>query len=348
MKKLPMTAFIASASMIFGISSQAQAESIEATIAVAPPDYVNAAAEAFKSYVESATDGEIEVRIVLHDALGGDREAIDQMRLGELEFNFAGGGGLAGVLPDVQMYNWPFLFPNRSVFYELMLDEDYATFVREWFLDKSGGTLRFFTGGENSLRHFYSTRGPVFTPSDMEDLSIDMRTRELRLDQDLFAALGASSIVALSAPERYEALQTGLIHATEGGLASAQAAGLMEVLEHVTLTGHAYDYFMLMGNQEFYDSLEPAHQQAIDEAAQLMAWVNNGYAIAEENQVLVEIQEMGIEVAVPNAEQLEEWQSVASPVAEDVMAELVDEEFIEVTQEAIERVSTRIDNRKTQ
>lgn len=347
MKKLPISAFVASVSLALGLGSQAQANTIEATIAVAPPDYVNAAAQAFKSYVESATDGEISVRIVLHDALGGDRQAIDQMRLGELEFNFSGGGGLAGVLPDVQMYNWPFLFPNRSVFYELMFDDEYAAFVRDWFLERSGNTLRFFTGGENSLRHFYSTKGPVFTPSDMAELGIDMRTRELRLDQDLFAALGASSIVALSAPERYEALQTGLIHATEGGLASAQAAGLMEVLEHVTLTGHAYDYFMLIGNQEFYDSLEPDHQQAIDEAAQLMVWVNNGYSIVEENKVMADIQEMGIQIAVPTAAQLQEWQDVAQPVAEEVMGELVDAEFIRVTQDAIERVTSGIENRKT-
>lgn len=319
----------------------------DVTLAVAPPDYTQKAGKAFKDYIEQATGGEITVRVVLHDALGSDRDATEQLRLGELEFNLAGGSGLAGVIPEVQAYNYPFLFPNRSVFYELVQDEDYVKYVTNYFLEKSGNTIRFLGGGENSIRNLYLTRGPVAVPSDLTEHGIKIRTREMRLDQDLFSALGAASVVALPAPERYTALSTGLIDATEGGIASAWAAGLIEVSQYVTLTGHAYDYFMLVANNDFYEGLSPEHQAAVREAARTAMWVLNGFAIIEEAEVLAQIIESGATVTIPTPDQLAQWRDIARPVADEVMPTLVEQEFIDTTVEAIERVSAEVEGRLT-
>lgn len=340
LKKL-ILAVAAAATMAVGDTAVA----LEAKLALAPPNYTQEAGRAFKNYLEKATNGEITVRIVLHDALGGDRAATDQLRLGELEFNLAGGGGLAGAIPDVQAFNFPFLFPNRSTFYELLLDEEFGNYLTRHFLESSGDTIRFLAGGENSIRNLYLTRGPVRVPSDLTDLAIKIRSRELRLDQAMFKALGAASVVALPGSERYTALQTGLIDATEGGIASAWSAGLIEVSKHVTLTGHAYDYFMLVANNDFYEGLSPEHQSAVREAARVAMWVNNGYAILEEADVLEKMVESGATVTIPTPEELAQWRDTARPVAEEVMRTLVDDEFISTTFAAIDRIAASVDAR---
>lgn len=321
---------------------------IQATIAVAPPDYTHLAAEAFSAYVAAATDGQIQISTVVHDALGGDQEATDQLAIGELEFNLAGGGGLAHVIPDVQVYNWPFLFANRSEFYELMMEEQYVEDITAHFLEQTNDEIRFLAAGENSIRHLYITEGPIRVPQDLTDYGISMRTRELPLDQRLFQELGVAEVVALPAPERYSALQTGLIDATEGGLASAWAAGLLEVQEHVTLTGHAYDYFTLVANNDFYESLTSDQQLAIQEGARVAMWVNNGHAITEEQDVVNLMLEEGVQIYTPTPGELAQWQEIANRVGEEVMPDLVSQDFIDLTMDALERVKARLAQRSGQ
>lgn len=319
----------------------------QTVVRIAVPETENdrIAAEAFKAHVESATDDELQVQIIIHGSIGGARSATDQMRLGELQFNFADAGGYSGVLPDVQIYSWPFLFSNRSVFYELMMDSEYVQEIHGVVNDRTGGAIRFLGAAENSIRHIYTTRGPIRTPADLAVHSIKMRTRELRLDQELFAALGSPQIVALPAPERYTALQTGLIDGTEGGLESALTAGLLEVSQYVTLTGHAYDYFFLFANGEFYDSLTDDQRAAVDEASRLMIWVANGHKIVGEAEVLTRIRADGINVHVPTPGELAQWQEIARPVGERVISEVVAPNFRDATLEAIERINAQLSER---
>lgn len=322
-----------------------QAEAVEATIAVAEAETARIAAGAFETYVEAASDGEIQVNIVIHEAIGGARAATDQLRVGELQFNFADAPGFVGIIPELQTYSWPFLFPNRSVFYELMSDAEYVADLQAVIEERSNGTLRFFGAGENSIRNLYTTRGPVRVPEDLTEHAIKMRTRELVLDQELFAALGAPAVVALPAPERYTGLQTGLIDGTDGGLESAWVAGLLEVAEYVTLTGHAYDYFFLLGDRAFYDELSPDMQAVIDEGARLMTWVNNGRGIVAEQAVQQEMLDAGINIYVPTPSELAEWRALAEPVGRRVIQENVDEAFVETTLDAITRIESELEQR---
>lgn len=327
------------------LATSAAMSQTEVRIAIPETQNDRIAAEAFKAHVESATDDELQVQIIIHGAVGGARSATDQLRLGELQLNFADAGGYSGVLPDMQVYSWPFLFSSRSVFYELMMDAEYVDDIHALVREKTGDSLQFLGAAENSIRHIYTTRGPIRTPDDLKAHSIKMRTRELQLDQQLFAALGSPQIVALPAPERYTALQTGLIDGTEGGLESALTAGLLEVSDYVTLTGHAYDYFFLFANGEFYNGLSEDQKAAVDEASRLMVWVANGHKIVGEAEVLNKIRADGINVHVPTPSELAQWQEIARPVGESVVSQVVGADFRDATLEAIDRVSNELNMR---
>lgn len=339
------TALSIGAAVGMALFGSVQARAVEATIAVAEAETARTAANAFKEHVEAATAGEVQINVVIHEAIGGARAATDQMRVGELQFNFADAPGYVGIIPHLQIYSWPFLFPNRSVFYELMMDAEYVSALQDVVSENSGGTLRFFGAGENSIRNLYTTRGPIAVPSDLAEHAIKMRTRELRLDQELFADLGAPAVVALPAPERYTGLQTGLIDGTDGGLESAWVAGLLEVAKFVSLTGHAYDYFFLIGDAAFYESLTPDQQAAIDEGARLMMWVNHGHGITTEQAVITTMREAGVNVYIPTASELEQWRELAEPVGRRVIEEEVPANFIERTLAAIDRIRSNLDSR---
>jgi TRAP-type C4-dicarboxylate transport system substrate-binding protein len=326
------------------LAGAASAQTFEATFAHAHQFYAVAGAEAFKAHVEAATGGDVQINLIRHGALGVDDRAItDQLRLGELEFNVPGAGGVAGVFPQAQVYSWPFLFTNRNVFWMLPNDPDHFEYVRDEMLESSGGTIRLLGLSENSVRHLYTTRGPIQVPEDLATHAIKMRTQPVPMHQRVFEALGSASIVAVSAPERYTALQTGLIDGLEGGLASAWDAGLMEVADYVSLTGHMYEYLWWMVNDDFYQSLPVEYQEAIDEAALIGVTVTNAASFQDSEEALAKMAEAGKTIYVPTAAELAEWQAVAEPVGREFIEQEVSQEFIDQTLEAIERTRERVE-----
>ncbi|WP_164730567.1 TRAP transporter substrate-binding protein [Pelagibacterium montanilacus] len=329
------------------VAGPALAQTYEATFGHPHQNYATQAAEAFKAHVESATGGDFVVNLTPHGALGsGDREITDQLRLGELEFHLPGAGGVAGVYPESQTHSWPFLFTERSVFWDLPNDPEYFAATRDGLLEATGGTVRLLSLMENSIRHMYTTRGPIRVPSDLEEHAIKMRTQTVPMHQEVFSALGAASIVSTGAPERYSAMQSGLIDGLEGGLASVWDAGLMEVADHVTLTGHMYEYLWLLTNDEFYQSLPAEYQQAVDEAAVIAATVNNAVSFQDSNNALALMYDADKEVYVPTAAELEEWQAIAEPVGREFIEQEVSSDYIEATLAALERTRERVAERK--
>lgn len=346
MRKLCKVLALAAGAAIAAGSSTAQ--TYEATFGHPQQNYATKAAEAFKEYVESATAGDLVINLVPHGALGGnDREITDQLRLGELEFNLPGAGGVAGVFPHAQTHSWPFLFAERSVFWELPNDPEYFALTRSEMLASTGGTVRLLALMENSIRHIYTTRGPIQVPGDLTANSIKMRTQTVPMHQELFTALGSASVVSTGAAERYTAMQSGLIDGLEGGLASAWDAGLMEVADHVTLTGHMYEYLWLLTNDEFYQSLPLEYRQAIDEGAMMATGVNNAVSYQDTTTALKKMIDAGKSVYVPTAADLAEWQAIAVPVGRAYIEQEIPATYVEATVQALERTQARVAARKS-
>lgn len=343
MTQSKLLATVAVTAMLGMGGSAAMAQTYTATFGHPHQNYGAQAAAAFKAHVESATGGDLKINLVRHGALSGDdREITNQLRLGELEFNLPGAGGVAGVFPEAQTHSWPFLFTDRIVFWELPKDPEYFQLTRDMMLESSSGTIRLLTLMENSVRHLYTTKGPIRTPADMQAHGIKMRTQAVPMHQEVFTALGASQIVAVGAPERYGALQSGLIDGLEGGLASAWDAGLMEVADYVSLTGHMYEYLWLMVNEDFYQSLPLEHQQAVDEAAGIAATVSNALAFMDSDAAIQKMIEAGDQVYQPTPAELAEWQELAEPVGRSFLEKEVSPDYIEATLAAIERTKERV------
>jgi TRAP-type C4-dicarboxylate transport system substrate-binding protein len=299
------------------------------------------AMEAFKHYVEVATDGDMVITITTMEALGGDdREVVDQTRLGELEFNASvTGGAFAGVFPSVSVWNWPFMFPGRHVSWSLFQDPEYRRVVDQLVYEQSGGTLRWLGAAENSIRNLYSTHGPIRTPSDLAEFGTKIRTMQIPMHQEVWAQMGAGAVVALPTPERYTAKQTGMIDATEGGLMSAWNAGLLEVSDYVTLTGHMYDFHSYVVNADFFDSLPADYQQAVTGAAIIATRIQDAYAYGADAEALQLILDDGNTVYEPTAAEVEQWRAAAEPVARRFIEETANTEFIDATLAAVDRIA---------
>ena len=308
---------------------------IEAQIAHSPNPGGTAGAQAFKEYVEAATDGRFTINPISYDALGSVREVTDQVRLGEMEFHAPGTVGLVGVWPDLQMVNMPFLFTDRQAFWQVMQDEEYVGYIRGAIDEASNGTIRYLGAAENSVRNLY-TNSEVQVPADMEGLMI--RVQEAPIMQAVWGGLGAGEVVAMSGSERNAAVQAGTLDAIEGSFGGAWGGGNLAVLGHATLTGHVYDYMHYMVSSDFYDSLPAEYQQAVDERIAVAVDAHNQAAFENEAASIAEAEAADVWVYQPTADELAIWQEQAVAVGEEFLREVVSEEFYDLTFDVVERV----------
>lgn len=309
---------------------------VEMTYAHSENPSSTVAAKAFKRIVEGRSGGDIKVNLVIHGALGSDRDVVDQLSLGELDMYVVGVHGLSAVAPNFQFFDAPYLFTNRREFYALMQDDEFVDFVDEYLMEASNGTIRFMGAAENSVRNLYTKAGPIKSPEDLGQLKLRVSPGPLNIA--LWEALGVGSVVGLSGSERNQALQSGIIDAVEGSLSGAMGNGHLDVLDHVALTGHSYSYMAYLFNAEFYDSLTEDQQMVIDEGVALSVPIHNGAAITLEHAALDQAAEEGNEVTVLTDAELNAWKDIAYPVGQEFIAEELDQDFVERASAALENV----------
>lgn len=295
------------------------------------------AAEAFKALVEGQSAGEIEVNLVIHSTLGGDRDVVDQMRLGELEFYVVGIHGLSAIAPNVQMFDAPYLFANRNEFYALMRDQELVDYVRDHILERSGNTIRFLGAAENSVRNLYSAHGPIRLPSDLGPVKLRVPPGPLNIA--LWQGLGIGSVVGLSGAERNQGLQTGIIDATEGSLSGTVRGG--RLVGHITMTGHSFSYMAYIMNEDFWQGLSDDQRDIITAASELSIIIQNGASMTAELEGLSEAAAAGEQISILSPAESAVWQQTAFPIGQKFIAENLDADFAEKVQSAIDAIRAR-------
>lgn len=322
-------AAVGTASLFLASSAIAQ---VEMTYAHSENPSSVVAAEAFKAMVEGQSAGEIEVNLVIHGTLGSDRDVVDQMRLGELEFYVAGIHGLSAIAPNVQMFDAPYLFANRNEFYALMQDEDLVGYVRDHILEQSGNTIRFLGAAENSVRNIYSRHGPIRLPSDLGPVKLRVPPGPLNIA--VWQGLGIGSVVGLSGSERNQGLQTGIIDATEGSLSGTVRGG--RLVGHITMTGHSFSYMAYLVNEEFWQSLTDEQRDIIEAASELSITIQNGAAMTAELDALEQAAADGEQISILSPAEAAVWQQTAFPIGQQFIEENLDADFAARVQSSID------------
>lgn len=283
------------------------------SVAVHPLEYYREGPMAMMEYVERESGGRITFETFQFPELGSDAEITEMVSIGEIHMGTAlADAGVGTMMPSAQALTLPFLFPSVDVFVELM-DGPFFDEMAQVMYEESGGTIRILAAMKSSRRHLYSTKGPVRRPQDLADHAITMRVMPSPLHVSLWEGLGTSA-VSLPAAERYTALQTGMIDATEGGLMSAWQAGLMEVQEYVTLTNHAFGTGFIFINEEFFQSLPQDLQQILIDGAWVAAAYDNENIPKHSEEAMRLMIEAGIQIIELTPDEHREWQEIAQPI----------------------------------
>ena len=194
-------------------------------------------------------------------AYGNQKAA--QVQAGTLEMASITTAVMGNYVPQVQVMDLPFVFPNRKTAYAVIDDEAWQKKLFS-YLPKKGFVGIGWT--ENEFRDINNKVRDIRTPADVKGLKI--RVMNSPVYMDTFKQLGASP-VGIPFPELYNALQQGVIDAQENPLLTSILIKATEVAKFVTNTDHILTECMIIINPEVWGKLSDKQKKIFREAAKV-------------------------------------------------------------------------------
>lgn len=248
-----------------------------------------AGAKAFKDELERLSPGRFKIQLYPAAALGGEREMVESLQLGNLQIAVTGTAVIGNFVPDLMVLDMPFMFRD-STHARAVLDGVVGQDLLAKFKPRGLVGLAF---GEIGFRQITTTKRIVTTPDTMKGLKI--RTMENPVHLAAFRALGAQP-TPMSWAEVVTSLQQGTIDAQENPLSIIVASKLWETQKHLTLSKHAFTAIAFTMSPSVFDNLLPADQENIRKAAIVGRTANRQYVDEVEKAGVEEVRKHGMQV----------------------------------------------------
>ncbi len=245
------------------------------------------AMEKFKKDVEAKTNGKVEIELYHSGQLGNERELIEQVMYGAVDFIVSASAPWANFVPDMMAFDLPFLFRDRPHAYAV-LDGPIGQKIGSKLSDEG---LLFLGFWENGFRHASNSTRPVKTPADLKGLKIRLMENPIHLAT--FSALGALP-TPMAWPEVFTALQQGTIDGLENSPVIYITANLFEVQKHISLTGHFYSPSVFTANEANFKALPADIQKIILECAEDAKQFERKYHEESDDEYLAQMRAKGM------------------------------------------------------
>jgi len=228
-------------------------------------DYpVSIAMESFMAEVGASTDGAVTGKIYHNGVLGNQPDAIEQIRLGIIDFGTFSLGPMGQSVPETNVVSLPFIFKSVPQMYRLM-DGAAGAAIGEGMKDKGLVPLGWYAAG---ARSFYNSVRPINTPADVTGLKVRV------MSNDLFVSMVESmdgNATPMAFGEVYQSIKTGVVDGAENNPPSYESTNHFEVAQYYSLTEHLIIPECLCMSLKSWEKLDADQQQILLDAGQKSA-----------------------------------------------------------------------------
>ncbi len=203
-------AALAVSGVTLGLPLGASAQVVLKAADVHPPGYPNVVAiEHLGKKLEAATNGKYKIQMFPAGVLGSEKEMIEQTQVGALQIARISLGPMGPVVPDVNVFNMPFVFRDEAHM-RAVIDGP----IGKELLDKiTASPARLVALGwmDSGSRSLY-TKKEIKSPGDLNGLKIRVMGNPLFVDT--MNAMGGNGIT-MGHNDTFSALQTGVVDGAE-------------------------------------------------------------------------------------------------------------------------------------
>ncbi|MBQ6368527.1 MAG: TRAP transporter substrate-binding protein [Parasporobacterium sp.] len=218
-------------------------------------------AVAFKEKVEAATDGAVQVEIVMGGQLGNDDESLQSVMAGALEMAVNNTPIMSAYYEKFQILDLPYLFKDYDHIYAFLGSDICQTLMAE-FGEATGA--RMLCMQAVGYRNFESSKGFVHSKEDLA--GIKTRCTGSSVYVNTWNTWGASAMT-MAGSEVLTALQQKTIDACDNVNNVAMADGYYEFAPYISIMEYAVHFNGLTINNALFEGLTPDLQAAISTAA---------------------------------------------------------------------------------
>jgi TRAP-type C4-dicarboxylate transport system substrate-binding protein len=205
---------------------------------------------------------------------------LELVESGEFTLCYFSTSYLAKRVPEFALLDLPFVLDDRRQAHGV-LDGPLGRRLAERLGAATG--FRLLGLWDNGFRHLTNRVRPIHRPADCAGLRI--RTLFSQLHARAFALLGFEP-VALDVKDLLAGVESGTIDAQENPLTNIFNFGIHKHHRFITLTGHFFGAAALLCHQASYQAWPDAVKSAVQEAAAEATAAQRGFAAAEDDAVL--------------------------------------------------------------
>ena len=244
--------------------------------------------EKMSEILEKETNGRAKLEIFPSSQIASEEEAIEMVKLGVIGSTPASSGSLSRFVPEVDLFNLPFVFDNLGHFYEV-LDGPIGDEITKKIEQKLDCIVLgwWFSG----IRNTWNSEKPIYTPKDLEGMKIRVIGSSIVLDT--FNAFGAQA-TNMSFGELYSAIQQGVLDGAECDHIDLLVEKFYEVTKYVSYTEHLYLSVALIFSKKQFKKLPEDVQKALIKAGQESIKIQRNAMESKTREALIELQKKGL------------------------------------------------------
>ncbi len=261
----------------------------------------------FKELVEEETQGSVVIEVYPNDQLAGGNatKGIEMIADGSTDLAAYATSVLSVLDERLSIGTIPWMFNNYTearetidagglAYYDSVLQEQGITAIGSF---------------HNGFRQLTNSKHAVTAPEDLKGLKIRVPGSEVYMN--FFKAFGADP-VAMNWSEVFTALQQGTIDGQENGVSITSTSGVVEVQKYMTIWNYTYENDLFLANSTLWNSLsESTRAMLTEKAVEACNW-GRDQVEAEQDTLIAEFEEQGMEVTILTPEQLAPFQEVVS------------------------------------
>ena len=272
-------------------------------------DYPTVAAVKYMGeLLEKKSGGKHKIKVFNKQALGSEKETVDQVKIGALDFTRVNVGPMNAICPLTQVPTMPFLFHSIDHM-RRVLDGPVGEEILKSCESAGYIGLAFYDSGARSI---YAKK-PIKTVADAKGLKIRVQQSDLWVA--LVSAMGANA-TPMPYGEVLMGLKTGLVDAAENNIPSFDTARHAEAVKFYSKTEHSMAPEILVMSKVVYDKLPKPEQAMIRAAAKESVAFERQKWDEQEAKSLANVKAAGAEIVEVDKKS---FQAVMGPVYDKFM-----------------------------
>ncbi|QQK75373.1 TRAP transporter substrate-binding protein [Salicibibacter cibarius] len=248
----------------------------------------------FADSVYEKSNGDINIEVYANEQLGSERETVELLQAGAIDFAQLGAGNLESFSETYSLFSLPYLFDNEEHYHQAM-DSEIAEYFYQSTEEIGFKGLSYYDAG---ARSFYTNKA-IERPDDLAGLKLRVQPSETILA--MMNAFGVSA-TPMSYGEVYTGLQQGVIDGAENSELNVVSTGHYEVISDFSHTEHIIAPDVLNVSNITWENFSEAEKQMISEASEEATEMHKALWAEETSRAIEEAEASGIEFHHPDKE----------------------------------------------